>query len=211
MRAKIITAVLVVLVVVGAAALIKYGNVASAPVQGSTTDPVLGSTTAQLTIQEYGDFQCPACKQLHSVIEQIVKDEAGKVKLVFNDFPLTSVHSHALEAAVAGQCVFNQNQGNGQDKFWQFHDVLYAQQDTWSKLTDPTDQFITYAEQLGVDKDTFSSCLKDQTTLASVEEDMSEGDSSRINSTPTLFVGDQRVVGASDYASLKAIVDKHLE
>lgn len=205
MRAKIITAVIVLLVIIGAAALIKYGNTTSAPVQGASADPVLGSTTAQLTIEEYADFQCPACKQLSSKIEKVVKDEGGKVKLVFNDFPLTQ-HAHALQAAVAGQCALAESN----DKFWEYHDVLYAQQDTWSKLSDPTDQFITYADQLSLDKDTFSTCLKNQTTLTAINEDMSEGTNARINSTPTLFIGDERVVGVSDYASLKAIVDKHL-
>ncbi|MBI4408024.1 MAG: thioredoxin domain-containing protein, partial [Candidatus Kerfeldbacteria bacterium] len=115
MRAKVITVVSILVVVVGLIALIQFNSSSKAPVQGATADPVRGDTTAPVTIEEYSDFQCPACKSLEPVLEKVLQDFPGQVKLVYNDFPLRTIHPNGAIAAEAGQCALVQ------DKFWEYH------------------------------------------------------------------------------------------
>lgn len=203
MRAKIITIAAVVLVFVGLIVLIQWNASASGPVQGGTADPVRGDASATVTIEEYSDFQCPACKSLEPTLKQVLQEFPGQVKLVYNDYPLRTIHQNAAAAAEAGQCANNQN------RFWEYHDLLFQKQTSWEDLSDPTSTFVTYATDLGLDGATFQSCLDNDEMVASVKEDEQEGTKAKINSTPTLFVNGERLVGPS-YETLRAAVAKQL-
>jgi protein-disulfide isomerase len=203
MRAKIITIVAVLAVVVGLVVLIQFTASSSAPQQGDTPDPVRGDTAATVTIEEYGDFQCPACKSLEPSLKQVLQAFPGQVKLVFNDYPLRSVHPNAAEASEAGQCAFAQN------LFWEYHDMLYQHQSEWSSLESPTSTFVDYATQLNLDTAAFQTCMDNDTTVAAIKEDEREGLGAKINSTPTLFVNGERLVGPS-YEDLRAKVAEQL-
>lgn len=203
MRAKIITIVSMVAVFIGLIVLIQFTNSSKTPTQGGTADPVRGDANAELTIQEYGDFQCPGCRQLHGTLKQVLKDYPGKVKLQYNDYPLRTIHGNAGAAAEAGQCALAQN------KFWEYHDVLYEQQGVWEKASDPTDAFVNYAKNLGLNDADFRTCVTSHATKASVEEDELEGQAAAVNSTPTIFVGEERLVAPS-YDELKVSIDAHL-
>src|SRR5262245_28830888 len=85
-------------------------------------DHASGAATAQLTIVEYGDFECPLCKQSAPVLKSLVERFAGRVRLVYRHFPLETMHPHALLAAEAAECAA------GQDKFWAMHDLLFDNQ-----------------------------------------------------------------------------------
>ena len=203
MRAKLITIVAVLLVFVGLIVLIQLNASASTPVQGPTADPVRGDATATVTIQEYGDFQCPACKSLEPTLMKVLQEFPGQVKLVYNDYPLRSIHPNAAAAAEAGQCA------NAQNRFWEYHDLLYQKQSSWEELGNPDTTFVQYATDLGLDTAAFQSCLDGDTMIASVKEDEQEGIKAKVNSTPTLFVNDERLVGPS-YETLRAAVANQL-
>lgn len=203
MRAKIVTIVSIAVVTIGLIALIQFNASSDAPTQGRTADPVRGETTAAVTIEEYSDFQCPACKQLEPTLTKVLQDFPGQVKLVYNDFPLRTIHPNGAAAAEAGQCAFVQN------KFWEYHDVLFERQSTWSPETNLDPVFTGYAVELGLDEAAFAACLTNDDTVASITEDEAEGKQASVNSTPTLFVNGERMIGPT-YDELRATVAKYL-
>ncbi len=203
MRAKVITVVSILVVVIGLIALIQFNSSSKAPVQGVTADPIRGDTTAPVTIEEYSDFQCPACKSLEPVLEKVLQDFPGQVQLVYNDFPLTTIHDHAVATAEAGQCAL------AQDKFWEYHDLLFQRQSLWAQATDITAVLTEYAVELGLDSTQFSTCLASDETVPSITEDTAEGKQAKVSSTPTLFVNGERLIGPT-YDTLHAAVAKEL-
>lgn len=171
---------------------------------GNYTDPQTGSTNPQVTIVEYGDFQCPACAKMEPNLKQALQEFGDRVALVFNDFPLTALHPNGNAAAEAGQCAF------AQEQFWPYHDILYGRQDEWSVLRDPAEQFTAYARELNLNVDQFQSCVSNHDGKASIAEDVAEANSQQISSTPTIFVGGERYVGTGGYDSLRRLILKHL-
>ncbi len=90
--------------------------------------PVQGAANAKVTIVEFSDFQCPFCERAFPTINQLMNDYKGKIKLVYKHYPLTSIHPYAQPAALAAECAREQN------KFWEFHDLLFQNQNTWVNL-----------------------------------------------------------------------------
>lgn len=118
-----------------------------------------GNADAPVTVVEYADFQCPGCAYYAtSVSSNFQRDYVinGKVRVVFQDFPLGS-HANAIPAAIAARCAGEQ----GNASFWQMHDMIYLNQRQWSGLSKDkvTGQFITYAKQLNLDTEAFTQCI----------------------------------------------------
>jgi len=203
MRAKIVTVISILVVTIGLIALIQLNTSTDAPVQGLTADPVRGDAAATVMIEEYSDFQCPACKQFYPTLKQILQEFPGQVKLVYNDFPLRTIHPNGAAAAEAGQCAF------AQDAFWEYHDLLFQRQSVWSPELELDPIFTGYAVELGLDEATFSACLASDSTVASITEDEAEANQASVNSTPTIFVNGERMIGPS-YDDLRAKVAEQL-
>ncbi len=144
--------------------------------------PVKGSPDAPVTIIEFSDFQCPYCAKavvgsqaaLPQVYEQYIK--AGKVKLVFRNYPLP-FHENAQKAAEAASCAAEQN------KFWEYHDKLFANQTALS-----VDNLKQYAKNFGLDTNKFNDCLDSGKTTAQVQKEMTDGASYGVSGTPSFFV-----------------------
>ena len=100
--------------------------------------PEKGAAEAKVTIVEYSDFECPACGAMAPVISEIIKRYSKEVKVVYKNFPLAD-HKWAFVAAKAGECAFDQG------KFWEFHDILFARQRSWSNTGDAMESFMRYA------------------------------------------------------------------
>jgi protein-disulfide isomerase len=141
------------------------------------TDHVLGPDHAPITLVEYGDFECPNCKQAASALKLLFVRFEERVRLVFRHFPLEEVHPHALHAAQAAECA------GAQGKFWEMHDLLFEHQ---SHLT--MKDLDAYAEQLGLDMPPFKAEMKDEIYLQRVREHQRSGDESGVRATPTFFV-----------------------
>lgn len=159
----------------------------------STGDsPVMGSSNASVTMIEFSDFQCPFCGQFFSqTLPDVEKNyvDSGKVKFVFKNMPLTNLHPNARSAAMAAECA------NEQDKFWEYHNTLFENQTSWSGLdaTDATKMFKQYASELGLDANSFNSCIDSEKYANTVDKDFQDGTSYGVNGTPTFFIGnDQR-------------------
>lgn len=135
-----------------------------------------------VTLVEFSDFQCPACLSIQEPLKQILKQYEGKVEFVFRHFPLTSIHKNAQISAQAAEAA------GLQDKFWQMHDKLFTSQTVWQGMTNPKETFVTYASELGLDKDKFLNDLESQGVKDMVNADLLAAIRYQISGTPTFYV-----------------------
>ncbi len=156
--------------------------------------PSLGDAYAVVTLVEYSDFECPVCRSLHDVLRGMLPNYAGKVRLVFKDFPLEQLHPWARTAAIAGRCAYQQDP----KAFWKIYDFIYDNQEiisavnAWTKMLD-------YAGQSGLDADAFKTCMASPEAGAAVNASRANGQQLDVNSTPTIFVNGRRIVGADPH------------
>jgi protein-disulfide isomerase len=165
---------------------------------------VLGNATAPIWVIEASDFQCPYCKQWHDADFQKLVDKyvkTGKIRLAFLNMPL-GMHQHALAAAEAAMCA------SVQGKFWPMHDALFASQNDWEALPDPSATFSSLAGKVGVNMNAWQRCVKDHLTLPMIQADRERVIAARVNSTPTFFVGNKILEGAD--VPLAAAIDSAL-
>jgi protein-disulfide isomerase len=143
----------------------------------SAVDHCQGPEHAAVTLVEYGDFECPNCRQAAPVIKMVQQRFAGRLRFVFRHFPLEIVHPHALLAAQAAECAGTQG------KFWEMHDLLFAHQDHLTK-----DHLLGYAEQLQLNLPNFVAELNDEIYLQRVRENVEGGEHSGVRGTPTFYI-----------------------
>jgi protein-disulfide isomerase len=146
-------------------------------VPASAVDHTIGPPSAPVTIVEYGDFECPNCKQAAPAVKLLLNHFKGSVAFVYRHFPLEEVHPHALPAAEAAEC------SGGQGRFWPMHDLLFDNQ-AHLKLH----QLRTYAERLELDLARYTAEMDDHVYLQRIREHLQSGRDSGVRSTPTFFV-----------------------
>ena len=178
-------------------------------------DPIIGNSDAPITIVEFSDFQCPFCARFHVqtlplIIEEYI--ESGKVKLVFRDFPIQSIHPNALPASIAAECA------NDQNKFREMHDILFEKQSEWNKLetVNALSVFSKYAAGMQLDQETFDSCITDQKHVTEIQKDLNDGQKYGVSGTPGFFIGNDQIgyvelKGAQPFDSFKKIIDAQLD
>ncbi len=165
-------------------------------------DIVKGFASAPLTLVEYSDFQCPACRAQHRTINSAWKDVNRKVKLVYRHFPLTRLHPHATLAAHYAEAA------KLQDKFWEMHDLLFDTQRTWSKLKDPSSQFNEYANRLQLDMEQLNIDMQSDKVKDKIQADIASARKAGISSTPTLYLDGELLSNVRDKESfIEAIVN----
>lgn len=177
-----------------------------------TGAPSKGDKNAKYTVVEFSEYQCPFCgRHVRDTIPQLDKEyiQPGKVKYVFLDFPLESIHKNAFKAAEAGNCATEQG------KFWEFHDRLFANQ---QKL-EPA-QLTEHAKAVGLDAAKFQQCLDSGKYAAEVRKDIAEGGKAGVTGTPTTLIGLTQpngkvkvlkaIRGAQQFTSFKATLDELL-
>jgi protein-disulfide isomerase len=168
------------------------------PRQGTT----LGNPDAPLTIVEYSDFKCPYCKTAALETVPQIEEEyiaTGKVKLVFRHFV---IHGKEAEmAAEAAECASEQN------AFWEYHDVLFLNNE---RVTFNSENLKRFAQGLGLDTESFGTCLDSKRYIDKLEDDAAEARRRGVSSTPTFFVGQTKLEGAKSYAEFKKAIDDEL-
>ena len=161
--------------------------------------PSLGPADAPITLVEFADFQCPYCRQWEQQTYKPLLDAyPGKIRIVYRDFPLTSIHPNAMPAAEAAQCA------NEQGKFWEYHDKLFSSE----TLDDATYQ--QYAQSLGLDMTKFNDCLTSHKYAQAIQADSDFAVNLGVNSTPTFFVNGLAIIGAQPLSSFTNVIDKEL-
>jgi len=161
--------------------------------------PAKGPADAPVTIVEFSDFQCPFCKQVVPTLAQITQKYGDQVRLVFRQFPLSSIHPFAEKAAEAALCA------NEQGKFWEMHDAMFGDQ---SKLE--VAALKTTAAGLGVDKAKFDECLDSGRFAQRIKDDESAGTLVGVSGTPAIFINGRSFSGAQPYEALAAAIDEEI-
>jgi predicted DsbA family dithiol-disulfide isomerase len=159
--------------------------------------PVKGAANPVVTIVEFSDFECPFCKQVQSVLRQIVEKYGREVRLVFKHLPLEG-HRNSLPAARAAYCAAEQ------DRFWQFHDAIF----TASNLSPPALEQI--ASDLGLGLPKFQECVASERSRAAVVKDIEAATLLRIESTPSFVVNGKVIKGALSFAEFQKIIEQEL-
>lgn len=212
-EAKILTGISIVTIgiVIGAALFFGGKSTADKP-----TPPVdqkilihedshkISATGAKVTIVEFGDFQCPACGAAYPIVTQVLNEYKGKVNFVFRNYPL-NIHQNAEAAAEAAEAAGAQN------KFFEMYDKLYANQTTWGESNKAMDYFITYAKELKLDVDKFKKDVESKKYNNKIQQDISDGNTAGVNSTPTFYINGVRQVGVLPFNEFKAKIDEELK
>lgn len=163
----------------------------------------LGPADAAVTLEEFGDFQCPPCGKLSEPINQLQKQ--FNLRVIYREFPL-AVHAHAKDAAFAAEAAGRQG------RFWQMHDLLYREQAVWSKSTDARALFNAYAGMLQLDLGRFKQDMDSNEVEQRVELDQRRGAVIGVKNTPTVFVNNEAVPGTqTNPDALPAVIEAALK
>lgn len=177
-------------------------------------DPVKGNPNAPVTIIEFSDFQCPFCSRFFTQTLPLIEENyinSGKVKFVYRDMPLDSLHQNARPASIAAECA------DEQGKFWEYHDILFIKQKQWQGLSlaavDKT--FKEYAGDLGLQIASFDSCLESPIIADEVNKDVVEATTYGATGTPTFFIGNEKdgfikLTGAQPFATFQSVIEDQL-
>lgn len=150
-------------------------------------DHVLGRRSASVSLMEYGDYQCPFCREAHYFVLAVLREVGDGVAFVFRNFPLTNVHPFAEMAAEAAESA------GIQGKFWEMHNGIYENQDELGP-----DLLVDLAGELKLDLDQFEKDLANGACRERVRRDFTMGVRSGVNGTPSFFINGTRYDGSRD-------------
>lgn len=185
--------------------------IAQAPVETSTPRitrydiptedfPSIGPQDAPIVIVEFSDYQCPFCKKWHDEVYQpLLAAYPGKIRLVFRNFPLTTIHTEAFSASEAALCAGDQG------AFWPFQEKLFSDEYGFGE-----EAYLQYATDLKLDIAAFSNCLTNNKHKAFVQDDIDFAVDLGIRSTPTFFINGLAIVGAQPIEVFQQVIDKEL-
>jgi protein-disulfide isomerase len=192
---------------------------ASRPKRASATiDPTLpalkaegylmGSPSAPVEVIEFADFECAGCGQFATITEPDIRTRlvnTGKVRIRFLDFPLP-MHKNTWDASLAASCA------NDQGKFWEMHDLIFANQDKWNgEATDnPRKPLSALAQGLGLDVAKYGSCMDAETHRAQIQANMKEAERRGINQTPSFIIGGRAYAGALPFDPFNRLIETEL-
>lgn len=151
----------------------------------SSPDPMMAK--GAVTIEEFGDYQCPPCGLLHPEMKKLKGEFGTRIRFIFYHLPLTVIHKNAMDAAHAAVAA------GLQGKFWEMHNMLYESQKLWEETDNLRPIVAGYAGQLGLDVPRFLSDMDSARVDSTVQADIRRADSMKVTGTPTLFVDGQEI------------------
>lgn len=161
--------------------------------------PAKGPSSAPVTVVEFSDFECPYCSRVGPALQKLQDTYGENVRLVYRQFPLTSIHKNAQKAAEASLCA------RDQQKFWELHDWMFENQKTLS-----IEALTGAAQELEFDMDTFNHCLASGKYAQSIRDDVRDGMKAGVSGTPAFFVNGRPLKGAVSYEQLSKTVEEEL-
>jgi protein-disulfide isomerase len=164
----------------------------------AATGPSKGPANAPVTIVEFSDFQCPFCGRAKGTVDEVMAAYAGKVRLVFRDYPLP-FHDKAEKAAEAGACA------NEQGKFWQMHDYMFTHQETLDVAS-----LKKAARENGIDGTKFDACLDGGKFASQIKANVDAGQAAGVQGTPHFFINGRQLSGAQPIERFKEVIDQEL-
>jgi protein-disulfide isomerase len=182
-------------------------NTANAPsgAASTVTNHVTGGGSSGVKLTEYGDFQCPACAQYYPLVKQVKETYKDQITFQFRNFPLSQIHPNAVAGSRAAEAA------DLQGKFWEMHDLLYENQQSWSPMTNPQPAFEQYAKQLGLDTVKFMADFKSAAVNNRIQADLQEGTKLGIDSTPTFFIDGKKISNPTSLEAFNKVIDAAIE
>ena len=161
----------------------------------TTGSPVRGAENAKVTIVEFSDYQCPFCGQAEGLVKQVLETYPKDVRLIYKQFPLTSIHPNAMPASKAALAAGRQG------KFWEMHQLIFENQRQLSP-----EKYTEWAEKLKLDVPQFQKDMESPEILAQINREMQEGKVADVSGTPTIFVNGKRLMNRS-FDGFKQMID----
>jgi protein-disulfide isomerase len=166
-----------------------------------------GDPKAPVTVVEFSDYQCPFCLRFFQETKaQLDKRyiDTGKVRFIYKDFPIDSIHAQARVSALAAECA------GAQGKYWEMHDRLFEGQSEWAEQVQAVDVLKGYGSDLGLDSDQFSACIDNESYAAEIQADLAEGQRAGVTGTPTFYINGRMLVGAQPLDVIVQIIEAEL-
>jgi protein-disulfide isomerase len=180
-------------------------NTSGAEPPGAEPLHVRGNPNAPVTLEEFGDFQCPSCGVYYAELKKIEDEFGTRLRVIFREYPLYPNHEHAVLAAQAAEAA------GLQGRFWDMHDKLYENQKSWSEPKDVLPIFVDYAKQIGLDTDRFTRDLTSDAVAARITQDGIRGHALGVTGTPTFFINGKDVKGDSySPEGIREMINKEL-
>jgi len=151
------------------------------------SENVKGNPDSSVVVTEYADFQCPACGQFFEPVSELMAERGNAIRFEYRHYPLLSIHAFAVPAARAAEAAGQQG------KFWEMHDKLFENQSIWSTSANPTVFFIQYAEELGLDTDTFKRHMRSSLIDDKIQTEFNEAREKGYTGTPAFELNGQRM------------------
>ena len=173
----------------------------------ATTTRAKGSASAPITVYEMSDFQCPYCRRFALETFPAIEKEyiaPGKVRWVFVNFPLTSIHANAVAAASTAVCAARQG------AFWPMHDLIFEYQETWAPLKEPGPFLVSLADSVGISKPKLVECVKSPSTEDEIRYEAVGAERAGATSTPTFYVEGGLMPGAHPLPVFRQVFDSIL-
>jgi len=168
------------------------------PAPATVNDHIFGKSDAVVTLIEYSDFQCPACRTYYYFVDKLLNSTTS-VRVVYRHFPLPQ-HPNAIPAALAFEAA------SVQGKSFEMYKMIFENYDQWVELTDPKPEFVKYAESLGLNVSKFSEDMASTTLRKIIDDNAIEGQKIGINATPTFFVNGKFINNPPSYAEFEKLI-----
>jgi protein-disulfide isomerase len=190
-RPFLIIALVLLVAAAGTALLLKSNqrvdSARAADLESSDTAKKNFSADTVVTLEEFGDYQCPPCGQLHPTLKRLKQEYGANLNFIFRNLPLTKIHQNSLAAAQAAEAARIQN------RFWEMHDLLYENQGLWKDDVNPRSIFIQFAKDLGLNTGQFTRDLDGKQIQMRLEADADAAAKQGIDGTPTILINGRQL------------------
>ena len=165
---------------------------------------IRGPQKAQLTLVEFGDYECPVCGAWHPFVKELLNRYPQQLRLEFHHYPLVSVHRNAMAGAMAAEAAGEQG------KYWEMHDALLEHQHEWGESPNPEPMLLGLASGLGLDLNQFTQSLHSSALQSKILQDVTQAQDLHIEGTPTFFINGEQIHPKLSMEDLVQLIDAHL-
>jgi protein-disulfide isomerase len=163
-----------------------------------------GPEKPQLTLVEFGDYQCPSCGAYHPFVKEILSRYPQKLRLEFHHYPLISMHPNSMAAAIAAEAAGEQGH------YWEMHDALFEHQQEWSGSPNAQEQFVSLAGRLGLDTNKFIASMKSPTLQERILKDVAQAQDLKVQAVPTFFINGEQTHIKLSMEDFVQVIEDHL-
>lgn len=176
-----------------------------APDNAVQTRHIIGKADAIVSLVEYSDFQCPACKLYYPIIEQIIQKYGDRISFEYRHYPLATIHRHAFAAARASEAAAQQG------KFWEMYRKLFENQQLWESAGDAQEIFVSFAANIGLDVAQFEKDFASSQTNSAINASIAEFNGQNLSKSTPTFLLDGTKIEARSVEDFSALIEERLQ